>query len=330
MREDLFKAIITKFLKGDATPHEKGMLASWLKEDPAREEIFYHYLSMRESESPQYLPEVASKSEAYDQFLQGEKQLTGVKDNNYGGDKCGQLNTINYKWWLAASVVFLISVGLYFLRDPFLYKSYAAEYGMIKSVMLEDGSSVTLSANSSIKVLRDFMGHENREVWIKGEAFFEVSKNKNLMKFIVHTDNFDVEVLGTKFNVNNRRGKTEVMLAEGKVKLMAKDHDPLIMNPGEQVSLSNTEENFHKQIITTEKMESWRSNKLVFDDTSLAEVAIAIQDYYGVKVIISDSLLATRQFTGTLPNNDLEIVLLALSTSYKFEIERNNEYIILK
>ncbi|HET6544431.1 MAG TPA: FecR domain-containing protein [Chryseolinea sp.] len=329
MKEDLFKAIIEKVLKGDATPHEKRMLANWLKEDPGREEIFYHCLLMHESESPQYFPEVDSKIEAYEKFMRGEIQIPKVDYHNEGSER-SQSKIISYRWWLAASVLLFFSASLYFFKDSFLYKTYSAEYGMIKSVMLEDGSTVTLCANSSIKILRDFMDHDNREVWIKGEAFFEVSKKANRMKFIVHTDNLDVEVLGTKFNVNNRRGKTEVILAEGKVKLMAKDRAPLIMNPGEQVSLSNTQGNFQKHAVKTEAYGAWRKNMLVFEDTPLAEVAQVVQDYYGVKVIITDSLLATRQFTGTLPNNDLDVILLALKTSYKIEIEQSNEYIILK
>lgn len=201
---------------------------------------------------------------------------------------------------------------------------------MIRSVTLEDGSTVTLNANSSIKVLRNFMEHESREVWIKGEAFFEVTRKSDLMKFIVHTNNFDVEVLGTKFNINNRRCKSEVMLAEGKVKLLARDKAPLFMKPGEQVSVSNQSGDFEKQIAKPERYEAWRNNMLVFENTPLSEVAKTIQDYYGVNIIVDDSLLATRQFTGSLPNNDLDVILLALRTSYKIEIEHNEDRIILK
>jgi len=329
MKESLCEVIIAKFLKGDATPHEKRMLANWLKEDPAREEFFYQYLSVRESECPQYLPEVDTKIEGYEKFLRGEAQMS-VVNYAYEMDDLIQSKRTHYRRWVAASIILFISVSAYFLKDPFLYTTYVADNGKIKSVTLEDGSKVTLNANSSIKIHRDFMDRKNREVWIKGEAFFEVSKKANLMKFIVHTDNFDVEVLGTKFNVNNRQGRTEVMLAEGKVKLVAKDQDPLIMKPGEQVSLSNTQEHFQKQVVEIEKHEAWRNNKLVFENTPLSEVAQVIQDYYGVKMIIRDSLLATRQFTGTLPNDDLDVILLALSTSYKIEIEHKEEYIILK
>jgi transmembrane sensor len=330
MKEDLFKDIIIKFLKGDATPHEKTMLTKWLKEDPDREEVFYYLLSKQESESPQYLPEVESKVEAYERFLNGEVQIPGADYFNYERCKADPSPSMDYGWWWAASVILLISAGFYFLNDSFFYKTYTAQKGMIRSVTLQDGSKVTLNANSSIKVPHDFMGHENREVWIKGEAFFEVTKKSNLMKFIVHTHNFDVEVLGTKFNINNRRCKTEVILAEGKVKLVAKDQRPLIMIPGEQVSLSNAQDQFQKQVAQPEKYEAWRNNMLVFEDTPLSEVAQIIHNYYGVDVIIGDPALARRQFTGTLPNSDLDVILLALTTAYKIEIEYQEDRIILK
>jgi len=330
MKEDLFKDIIIKFLDGHATQHEKGMLANWLKEHPDGEELFYYYLSSRENESPQYLPDLDTKIEEYKKFLRGE---IPVAERGYPNDQypaTDHFEPWNYKLWVAASVVFLITASFYFLKDYFFCQTYTAHNGVVQSILLEDGSKVTLNANSSIKVPRDFMGHENREVWIKGEAFFEVSKKSNRMKFIVHTDNLDVEVLGTKFNVNNRRGKTEVMLAEGKVKLLAKDQQPLIMKPGEQVSLSDSQDHFQKQLVKPEKFEAWRSNMLVFENTPLAEVAEIIHDYYGVKMIVPDSLLGKRQFTGTLPNNDLDVILIALSTAYKIDIEQKGDLIILK
>jgi ferric-dicitrate binding protein FerR (iron transport regulator) len=62
----------------------------------------------------------------------------------------------------------------------------------------------------------------------------------------------------------------------------------------------------------------------------LSEVTDIIDDYYDVEMIIADSLLGTRQFTGSLPNNDLDLILLALSTSYRIEIERRGDRIILR
>lgn len=327
MKEDLFIHLTTKFLEGNATPHEKEILSGWLKQDPNAEDIFYLLVSKRENENPQYLPEMDSKIVAYEEFLKGGRRIS--QNRNYHETQVYS-RPIHHRWWLAASIIFFISASLFFLNDSMFYKTYSAESGMIKSFTLQDGSKVTLNANSSVKVHRSLLGRENREVWINGEAFFEVMKKGDGANFIVHTNNFDVEVLGTKFNVNDRRGKTEVVLSEGKVKLVTKDQKPLIMHPGEQVSLSTAQEDFERHIVKTGKYEAWRNNRLVFENTPLSEVGQIILDYYGIKVVVSDSLLATRQFTGTLPNNDLDVILLALSTAYKIEIERSEDQITLK
>lgn len=330
MKENLIEDIIIKFLEGNATPHEKGMLLNWLKEDPRHEEIFYLQLSKHEMESPQYLPEVDLKMQEYERFLGGEIRMPQASLNSYARDERDHSRVMHYRWWcLAACFLLLISASLYVFNDSIFYKTYSAGKGMIRSVTLEDGSTVTLNANSSIKVLRNFMEHENREVWIKGEAFFEVTKKSDLMKFIVHTSNFDVEVLGTKFNINNRRCKSEVMLAEGKVKLVTKDKEPLFMKPGEQVSVSRQSGDFEKQVAKPERYQAWRNNMLVFENTPLSEVAKIIQDYYGVQIVVNDPQLGARQFTGTLPNNDLNIILLALKTSYKINVEQKGNRIFL-
>lgn len=329
MKDDLFKDLILKFLRGVATPHEKQMLGNWLREDPSREEIFYYYLSKKESESPQYLPKGDLNADAYEKYMNGEVQKPRHPFRDQERKVAAVPATLGYRWWMAASILVLMSASFYLMNDSVFYKTYTSYNGKIRSVTLDDGSQVTLNANSSIKVLRDLFSHEDREVWIKGEAFFEVTRKNDQQKFIVHTDNLDVEVLGTKFNVNNRRNKTEVMLAEGKVKLVAKDIQPLIMEPGEQVSLSGAHERFEKQSVEPEKYEAWRNNMLVFENTPLSEVTQIIQDYYGVKMIVSDSLLGKRQFTGTLPNNDLDVILLALRTSYKINIDRRDDHIFL-
>ncbi len=326
--EDLFVEIIKRFFEGDATAHEKSMLSNWLEEDPSRAEIFYYHLSLREIENPQHLPDVSAKAEVFDKFLRGEMQVPEIIIRK--SEDSHPVRTVeNYRWWLAASLILLITVSFYFVRDEFFYRTYTAETGKIRSVTLNDGSVVTLNANSSIKVLRDFLDHENREVWINGEAFFEVAKRSDVKKFIVHTVNFDVEVLGTKFNINNRGCRSEVILAEGKVKLVSKDKEALIMKPGEQVSVLTRQGDYKKQIAKPEKYKAWRNNMLVFDNTPLSEVARIIEDYYGVTVVLTDSRLGTRKFTGTLPNNDLDIIMLALKTSYKINVEQKGDRIML-
>jgi ferric-dicitrate binding protein FerR (iron transport regulator) len=330
MSEDFFKDIIFKVLNGDATAHEKRMLAGWLRDDPAREEFFYYCLSVHEGAHPQYLADVDTAGEAYEKFIKGEIRRPSFHNHAAETKRPFRLLGPATRWWMAASILIFLCARLYFFSDVYLYRTYSANPGAVKPVVLEDGSRVTLNANSSIKVYRDFFQRKNREVWIKGEAFFEVSRTSDLKKFIVHTKNFDVVVLGTKFNVRDRRGKTQVMLEEGKVKLLARHREPLIMKPGEQVTVLKGQDAYNKKMVRRDDYMAWQHSKMIFDNTPLTDVAQVIQDYYGIQIVIADSLLATRQFTGTLPNNDLDVILMALRTAYPMQIERNDEQIIMK
>ena len=205
---------------------------------------------------------------------------------------------------------------------------------MTKNVLLADGSEVTLNANSILKVPKDLARDDVREVWLKGEAFFSIARRPNHVRFAVHTDNLDVEVLGTKFNVNNRRGKTEVILSEGSVKLTSdfksSDDATLYMKPGDYVSVSGKDTTFLRRVVVPEKYTAWQANKLVFDETPLRVVAQKIEDYYGVSVELADTAIGGRLLTGTLPNNDLGIVLRSLSASHNLDIQREDDRILIR
>jgi ferric-dicitrate binding protein FerR (iron transport regulator) len=218
------------------------------------------------------------------------------------------------------------------LKDQFLYDVHSTSYGMTKNVLLPDGSEVTLNANSTLKVPKDLATDVLREVWLDGEAFFSIAKRPGHIRFTVHTTNLDVEVLGTKFNVNNRRGKTEVVLSEGSVKLVSSNDasNPLIMKPGDYVSLSKAEPVFMKKAVEPETFTAWQTNKLIFEETPLKIVADKIEDYYGVDVEILDPDVELMQLTGTLPNNDLGIVLRSLQASHNLKIERDGNRITIK
>jgi ferric-dicitrate binding protein FerR (iron transport regulator) len=223
---------------------------------------------------------------------------------------------------------------IYFFSGQIFYDTYVTSYGMTKNILLEDGSEVTLNANSTLRVPKDLITNEVREVWLEGEGFFSIAKRPNYVRFLVHANNVNVEVLGTKFNVNNRRGNTEVVLSEGSVKLTSdlqeKNNAVLYMKPGDMVSLSQRDAIFKRKVVVPEKYSAWQSNKLVFEDTPLYEVAQKIEDYYGVQIVIQDKTIADRQLTGTLPNNDLGIVLKSLSASHNLSIQREENQIIFR
>ncbi|HRN58485.1 MAG TPA: FecR domain-containing protein, partial [Agriterribacter sp.] len=132
---------------------------------------------------------------------------------------------------------------------------YRTGFGERLEVELDDGSLVTLNANSALHWTEGWSKSKGRKVALEGEAFFKVKKQSGI-PFTVHTNDVAVEVLGTSFNVDSRESKTKVYLDEGRVNLKlndvendqgAKEHQQeIIMNPGEQVSYSVRQKKIEK------------------------------------------------------------------------------------
>jgi ferric-dicitrate binding protein FerR (iron transport regulator) len=211
---------------------------------------------------------------------------------------------------------------------------YATRYGEKKIIILPDSSKVTLNANSSLHYNADWSRDVIREVFLQGEAFFEVRKQPYAgnRKFVVHTQKMDVEVLGTQFNVSQREDITTVTLNEGAVKLNS-DQVQIVKNvmlePGEQAELIG-ESKFNIWQVNTELYTAWKNNKLVFENATIQEIARIIAHNYGLEMVVLDAAIFQRKFTGTLPGNNIDIILKTFSALYKLNIERNENQIYLK
>ena len=155
-------------------------------------------------------------------------------------------------WFRAAAAVLLI--GMISIISLFYYTKYQKQeittvYGQVRTIALPDGTIVMLNANSKLAYAKNWDKTKTREVWIKGEGFFKVNhlhqvgKIKDEERFIVHAENLNVEVLGTSFNVNNRRGLVKVALFTGQVRLDVKDDKSPAINlqPGDWVSTMKIE-----------------------------------------------------------------------------------------
>jgi ferric-dicitrate binding protein FerR (iron transport regulator) len=213
-------------------------------------------------------------------------------------------------------------------------------YGETRKVSLPDGSLVSLNANSTIRFSKAWEKDKVREVWIQGEAFFSVVKKQgaaSLVKFVVHTRDLDVEVLGTRFNVAERRQQTQVVLEAGKVRLKLNKAEAagklppvLYMDPGQLVEYSTAGRRLAKKTIKPTLYTSWKDGKLIFEDTPLAQVAAIIEQTYGLKVVVEDKSLYRETITGTLRSDNVDLLLESLSLSISVGIERKHQKVIFK
>lgn len=237
-------------------------------------------------------------------------------------------------WSQVAAVtgLLLLSIVAYVMLTAHPALEYTTQFGEKKVILLPDSSKVMLNANSSLSYDADWSENALREVHLKGEAFFEVRKQPYNNKFVVHTDKLDVEVLGTQFNVSERQGATTVTLNEGSVQLnsdIAKLVKNILMRPGEQAEL--TRENILEiRKVNTDLYTSWKDNKLIFENTTIQEIAQIIEDNYGLEVVVLDTAIFQRKFTGTLPGNNIDIILKTFSALYQLDIERDKDQIFLK
>ncbi|MEO7990676.1 MAG: FecR domain-containing protein [Chryseolinea sp.] len=209
---------------------------------------------------------------------------------------------------------------------------YKTTYAEMKEVVLEDGTTVTLNANSSLKLSEQWIGKNDREVFLQGEAFFNVVKTSDHKTFNVKTpEGITIQVLGTEFNVNTRRESVSVYLQSGKVRLNS-GSDLITLEPGERADYNKL---LHKVVVSQELLSdandklAWKSNLYVMNDIPLSKVARDIEDNFGTKVIVKDSTLNSKRVTAKIPAHDINVLLKVLSEALEIRIEQKDNQIIM-
>ena len=234
---------------------------------------------------------------------------------------------------IAASMVILVT--LLFASGIFNRKiEYHTDYGEREKVTLPDGSVVELNANTSLVWDKQWRKSNIREVILEGEAFFEVTHTVDNKKFVVKTNDLDVEVLGTSFNVSNRHKNTVVFLEEGSVRLDLKGASPqgITMNPGQEFSYSRDKELLlESREQDPETMASWKNNVLYFNDKTVEEILREISAIYGVRFEYSDPGIRERKLNFWVPYSDWETTKEAFELTMKLNIqEKDGVYVVGK
>ena len=233
----------------------------------------------------------------------------------------------------AAVALIMVSTITYFYYFATGTETYTTAFGETKEVTLPDGSLVVLNANSTLS-LDPSWPHIERRVELIGEAYFSVIHTDNDQKFIVHSNHIEVEVLGTEFNLNNRRGKTQVVLESGEVKINLPAVDgvekAVIMAPGDLVEVSGKDNKITKKVTNTRVYSSWKSGELVFNGVPLNQVFETIQDRYGYDVIVKGEEIENMLFEAEIQSTDLDLILRVISRSFNLSITKNKNEIMVE
>ncbi|TRX58241.1 DUF4974 domain-containing protein [Fulvivirga sp. M361] len=255
------------------------------------------------------------------------------------------ITSISWKTLYRAAAIFIgvAAIGLALWNSAIFsnQKEHRTDFGEIASVTLPDGSEVLLNGNSTLIHSKSWSENEPREVWLKGEAFFNVNKQLkkdkdgnpvSFVKFIVHASDLNVQVIGTEFNVRDRRGETYVVLNSGEVELIkaiTTDTSVISMVPGEMVKTIKGFASFEKKKVDPEKYISWTGNKLIFDATPLDEIILILEDTYGFKTHLKDASLTDKKLTGELSVESADDLINALSIALSIKITRKDKELVM-
>jgi ferric-dicitrate binding protein FerR (iron transport regulator) len=227
----------------------------------------------------------------------------------------------------------ILTFGIGLLVNNFLPKGEAVKLMAVRSTdavlsdTLPDQSVITLNKNSQITYNSTFE-KDSRTVTLKGEAFFNVTPDKN-KPFIIHVNGITVKVLGTSFNIRTKGTVTEVIVETGVVQVI-KNKKTVLIQPKEKVLLQQHDTILAKEKVRDELYNYYRSKEFVCDNTPLWKLVEVLNEAYASNITIERKSLRALPLTTTFNNESLETILQIISATFSIEIERRGNQILLK
>jgi hypothetical protein len=213
-------------------------------------------------------------------------------------------------------------------NETLVYNTLTVPYGKHFEILLSDGTNVQLNAGTSLRYPVKFIKGQKREVFLKGEAFFNVAKDAK-HPFMVKSDDLYVQVLGTKFNVSSyfEDKETDVVLVEGSVDLFSKldSKEHVLLKPGFKGSFNKKETNISTSKVITNIYTSWVHGELVFRNISFNDILKKMERQYNVNIVNNNIEIANEKFNASFRNEPIEKILEYFKITYgiNYAIQEN-------
>ncbi len=296
-----YRNLFEKFINREITPEELEQLLTWINQNQDFNDIEILekiWINLENSEAIDKVKALRIQNKLRTRISQARSQ-----------ERTHLLRT----WWprVAASLVLVIAAAaglIYYLNTPIVVKS---GYGEIVELTLPDQSVVQLNANSELRYPRRWDAQAVRTVFLDGEAFFEVTKDdQSHKKFIVHTKDLSVEVLGTEFNVNTRDLSTRVFLEAGSVKLSSlRGESSLMMEPGDEAGFDDQGTLAKISRTDASPPASWKEGSIIMKDRMLTDILREYERVFGELYTIEDKALLGQAYTVMFPVTDKDKAL---------------------
>jgi transmembrane sensor len=360
--EDITLEALVQYIGKTASPDVEQSVEKWLKADD-RHTFYFHKIA--EAWQDMHDLQSLSKNSIDNDWNIIARQIEKEKKKALKNDKDNDLWYKSTWTRIAALFIFLVAVGGgYFVfqlpkqivaQTQSLYNEIVVPRGQKSQLLLSDGSKIWINAGSKLRFQNKFEG-KSREVWLEGEAYFEVHKDPS-HPFYVHTSDINIKVLGTVFNVKAYadEGIIETTLVSGLVSLEKKEaswkkntevflkpnHKAIYLKNGsflvaEDIKRHVSEPLEPRKIIISQPVIpepdiSWKDGKFVFEDEPFESIAKKLERRYDVSIQIEDEALKQYRYSGILKNISIEQAIKAIQLTAPIQYTiKENKIIITK
>lgn len=291
--------------------------------------ILYHFFENRATlDEEKQIRSWMNESEVnFQRFMQARKEYDIFTLSNSDTTRKNRKIAHSQKLFgIAAAVILVLIVGgLYlfrFVNKSEQYNTILVPPGQRINLILSDNSNVWLNANTTFRYPTQF-SKKNRTIFLDGEAYLDVSKNKR-KPFIIKTKQGDIRVTGTSLNVEaySKYDSFETSLFTGSVDIYRNEAKVVSLKPNEKSTLDNDELIISNIIDTDEYL--WRKGLIVFNNKKLEDILLSLEKYFDVSIQINSKSLPQHTYTGKFRQSDgVDYALRVLQRSIQFQYERD-------
>jgi len=326
---------LTEFLEDDS-------FIQWVTTPDARSNLFWKTFLINYPEKESVVREASSVIRVYrkqsdfhnEQHREEVWNRINVSLSHAAPKSANVITLLRYRKLAASIILLFVCIAAFWMWDN-KTNTITTSNGEVKAITLPDQSIVMLNGNSVLTYKDTWDGNVPREVWIQGEAYFDVKHiNKDTTtispgdRFIVHGKNLDIQVLGTSFNVNSRRNKTKIALLTGKIEVSYADPSAphsggLVLLPGEYVEYTGQKLLMKKILARPHKVATWTVREITFTDPSLNDIMETLQDNYGYSIHVEDQELMSLKIEGEISVTTVPELLALVSSTLGITIEES-------
>lgn len=309
--------LIAKRFTGEILDAEDAVLENWLAASEANRQYF--------GQMQQLWQRSATAQLTFEQPLDLEAALIRTKSKIKQIPFRGKAKTIAINAWrigIAASIV-LITAAIWFFQSPGAEPT--ATLATLENTLrdtLNDGSTVALNQHSSLSA--NFSKH-SRRIKLRGEAYFEVTKNPE-KPFSIEVKQVEVTVVGTRFNVDNRSDSSKVVVSveEGRVRVQI-GSQIIFLNAGEQASIDcSSGQILRSNLPPSGNVKAWFDRHFVFDDVPLSEVIPILERAYNVRIELKNKDLGNCRLRTRFNDESISRVLSLIAETFSLKIDSDN------